>query len=56
MRAIEGDSEYFECGNARRGDGRVNAVMGWDADGRPLDPGHWWNGEGAFKHGKRKAK
>lgn len=32
------------------------AVTGCDAEGRPLDPGHWWNDQGVVKHGKSDGK
>ena len=32
-----------------RGDGRPAPVLGCDADGRPLDPDHWWNARPAAR-------
>ena len=52
------DESNFEalCNECHEVEHGRKAIAGCDAEGRPLDPGHWWNDQGEVKHGKRKAK
>jgi len=37
------DNEIKENASGKRRSGGVLSLPGCDADGQPLDPGHWWN-------------